>query len=323
MSGDALALTHEQLSHFNESLPLRFPPSVSANDRLIVNIYGYFDESGTHKGSAALSVAGFLGKADEWGAFQVEWEDALRDFGLEFFHMASFESRQKGYDWPEAVRRERINRLLGIIDRHVLYSVGVVLPLGDYEAIFPEDEAPAGPNPEWLAPGIVAPGAPRPGDPPPHSEGHRPGDIRRKSGGPYGLAATILFTAVAEQVKPLRGDPFVAYIFESGAEGFGQIAKFFQDNYKDVSTRRELRLLSLAFEDKRLVKPLQAADLLAYELYKHLPRHLGQDDRPARYTLKALARLPRKWNTVDADELRKWHYVIGRGLHYSQGTWHK
>lgn len=288
-----------------------------------MNLWGYFDESGTHKESRALSVAGFLGRADEWGAFQVEWEDALGDFGLPFFHMTSFENRRKGYDWPEDVRHERINRLLGIIRRHVLGSVGVVLPLADYDAIFREDEIPPGPNVEWIAPGIVGPCAPRPGDQPPNKPDMRPGAIRRKSGGPYGLAAVMLFQAVAEVAIQFADDPYVAYVMEQGAEGTGQVLKMFQDNYADLNSRRNLRLLSIAFKDKRRVTPLQAADLLAYELHKQLPRQLGDEERPPRYTLRELAKLNYKWNTVNADELRKWHHVLGRGLHYSTGTWQK
>jgi hypothetical protein len=88
-------------------------------------------------------------------------------------------------------------------------------------------------------------------------------------------------------------------------------------------TRVNLRLLSIAFEDKRLFPPLQAADLLAYELHKQLPRQLGIETRPIRYTLRELAKLPRSWGTMDADEMRKWHYVLGRGLYYAAGTWHK
>jgi hypothetical protein len=286
-----------------------------------MNIYGYFDESGTHKSSRAFSIGGFLGKADEWGAFQVEWEAALADFGLPFFHMTSFENRLKGYDWPEELRRERIGRLLGIIHRHVLGSFGIVFPLDQYDAIFSENEIPPGPNTEWLAPGIAAPGAPRPGDAPPREPDLRPGAIRRKSGGPYGAAATMLFTEVAKWVARLPGDPYVAYLMEDGALGKGQTAKMFQDNYADENQRRALRLLSLGFEDKKLVTPLQAADILAYELHKHLPRQLGQEQRPTRYTLTQLAKSRGSWITVDDEQLRLWHHVIGRGLYYSQGTW--
>lgn len=319
----ALPLTHEAVDYFRESLPLRFPLGVVPNDRLMVavNIYGYFDESGTQKGSRAFAIGGFLGRADHWGAFQFEWEQALADFDLPFFHMSSFESRLKGYDWPEEVRRERLSWLLGIIRRHVLGSVGVVLPLAAYNAVFREDEIPAGPNVEWIAPGVLGPGAPRPGDLPPLKPDMTSGALRRKTGGPYGLAATMLMMDVSMLVTPLAGDPHVAYIFEQGAEGRGQFLKVFNDNYDDIDLRRQGRLLSIAFEDKRRVVMLQAADILAYELYKHLPRQLGLEARPTRYTLHELAKVPYRWVTATEDELRKWHYVLGRGLHYSQGSW--
>jgi len=94
-----------------------------------MNLYGYFDESGTHKGSRSFALGGFLGAAAEWGAFQFEWEAALKEFGLPYFHMADFENRLKGYAWPQPIREERINRLLAIIDAHIVGSVGIVLPL--------------------------------------------------------------------------------------------------------------------------------------------------------------------------------------------------
>ena len=318
------ALTHSAVSYFYEWLSLRFPRSVAPDDRLIVNLSGYFDESGTHKGSAALAVAGFVGKADDWGAFTYEWGEALAKWGIEYFHMAPFESRKREYkDWTNEQRQDRLNHLLGLIGKYAVASAGVVIPLADYDAIFPEDEIPPGPNVEWLAPGIAAPGAPRPGDALPHEPDYKPGAIRRKSGGPYGLAAAVLFRDIAEHVYRLSGDPYVAYTFESGAEGAGQMLKVFQDNYRDENARRDLRLDSIHFEDKRKFSPLQAADILAYELYKHLPRQLGTEKRPARYTLRELAKLPRSWGWLEANELRQWHYVLGRGLHYSTGTWHK
>lgn len=289
-----------------------------------MNIYGYFDESGTHTGSPALSVAGFLGRADDWGAFTFEWTDAMKNWDIPFFHMATFESRKREYaNWTDQQRRERINHLLKLIDKYIIASAGVVLPLADYNAIFPEDEVPEGPNQEWLAPGIAAPRSPRPGDLVREDPDMRPGAVRRRSGGPYGIATFAVFIDVAKHVYGLSGDPFVAYTFEAGAEGTGQIQKLFADNYRDENTRRELRLDSLTFADKRQFPPLQAADLLAYELHKHLPRQLGQDDRPTRYTLRELAKSPRTWAWMNADALRDWHHVIDRGLHYSSGTWAK
>ncbi len=251
-----------------------------------MNITAYFDESGTHGGSAAVAFAGFLGVADEWGAFTFEWQNALDEFGIEMFHMASFESRVGEFEgWTEEVRRNRLGRLLAIINRHVLGSVGTVIPLADYNAIFD-------------------------------------GPARARTGGPYGLAAFGTFLEVGQLVRPLRGDPWVAYVLESGAKGAGQLTKLFHDNEQDENSKRPLRLLSLSFQNKRDSLPLQAADIHAYELYKHLPRHLGVEKRPTRWTLRALGSMPRNWGYVEAGELRKWREIIDLGLVHSTGTWH-
>jgi hypothetical protein len=316
----AVPLTHPSLSYFYESLPLRFPSRVAPRDRLIMEIWGYFDESGTNAGSTALSVGGFLGRADEWGAFTVEWEDALEEWGLPYFRMSLFENRIGDHDWPDDVRRERLTRLLEIIRRHVLISVGIVVPLTIYDAVFPKDEKPQGPNAQELAPGIWAPDSLEPGEPEPQVS-LQPGDIRRKSGGPYGLAAMAMADSVAELVQPLIGDPSVAYVFEQGAVGATQIFKVFQDVMADDNRRRDLRVLSITFEDKRDFPPLQAADLLAYELHKQLPRQLGTETRPTRYPLRELAKLRHSWGSLDAEGMRNWHDIIGIALSYGLGTW--
>ena len=287
-----------------------------------MNVLAYLDESGTHRGSRAIAVAGFLGRPDAWGAFAFEWTREIEAWGLDTFHMAQFESRRPGYDWPEEVRRARLNRLLEIIDRHVAGSVGITFSMEDYDAVFPPDEIPEGPNIQELAPGILAPGSLRPGDPEPAPVDYRPGELRRKTGGPYGLAATAVMLDAAKIAWALPGERFVDYVFEDGASGRGQLRKVAGDILADEPSRRDMRVSSFAFRSKSEA-PLQAADLLAYELHKHLPRELGQEDRPVRYTLRRLAGMPRRWGRLDVDELRKWHHVLGRGLHYSLGTWNR
>jgi Protein of unknown function (DUF3800) len=318
---DAPPVTHPAVGYFHESLPLRFPPSVQPINRLIMNIYGYFDESGTHKGSRALSVGGFLGRADEWAVFGLGWEELLASFHIDYFHMADFESRHGAYkSWSEERRREFVRRALGLIGRHVIGSVGNVLPLSDYDEVFPIDEPPEPPNRQEFAPGILTPWSLDPGEPEPKVD-LRAGDIRRKSGGPYGLAVLATINDTAHMVRPLAGDPHVAYVFEKGAVGRGQADKVILGMLRDEQTRREFRMLSVAFEDKRDFPPLQVADLLAYELHKHLPRQLGLEKRPTRYTLHELAKPPRSWGWINEDQLAMWHYVIGRGLYYSKGPW--
>lgn len=54
--------------------------------RYIAVIYAYLDESGTHKGSKILCVAGYAGNQSEWELFEKEWRLRLVDFGISCFH---------------------------------------------------------------------------------------------------------------------------------------------------------------------------------------------------------------------------------------------
>ena len=47
----------------------------------------YFDDSGTHQGSPAISVAGYMSTPDRWKRFESEWRETLDAYGVEFFHM--------------------------------------------------------------------------------------------------------------------------------------------------------------------------------------------------------------------------------------------
>jgi hypothetical protein len=47
----------------------------------------YFDASGAPDNNAALSVAGFIAKADQWIEFEKNWNDALRAYGVSEMHM--------------------------------------------------------------------------------------------------------------------------------------------------------------------------------------------------------------------------------------------
>lgn len=256
----------------------------------MLTIAAYFDESGTHAGSEAVAVAGYLATPEEWESFEVEWRAALAEWGLDYFHMSKFANRIGEYaSWTEDDRRERFVRLVNITNKHVLGSVGTVIPLALYDATF--------------------------------SVG---GPARAKTGGPYGLAAFCNMMSVADLVRDLRGEPSVAYVLESGAVGRHQITKLLLDNMNDPESQKQFRLLSLAFQDKRQFVPLQAADILAYELYLHLPRQLGRSPRLSRtHNLTLLKSVPSSWGYLNESELKKFAYIATLALEFSTGTWQK
>ena len=49
-------------------------------------LWAYLDESGTHKGSPLVVVAGYAGGHNEWRLFERSWRKKLIDYNIDFFH---------------------------------------------------------------------------------------------------------------------------------------------------------------------------------------------------------------------------------------------
>jgi hypothetical protein len=253
-----------------------------------LTLTAYFDESGTHHGSEAVAVAGYLSTSEGWLAFRAEWEAALANFNIPMFHMTDFAlSQQQFKGWPEPKRRECFARLLEIINRNVIGSVGMVIPTRAFEVAF-------------------AAGS------------------RAFVGGPYGLAAMQCAMALGQVMRLSGIKASIHYVFESGAEGYGQVAQAFQTLLDDAGSREYFRVRSLAFQNKLETVPLQAADILAYELYKQTPKQLGIDPRaPRHFSLNSLRAMPSDWGYSDTYELAKWSHVISIRAGLSKKVLHR
>ena len=54
--------------------------------RAIAMLQAYLDESGTHKGSSLVVVAGWVGDGKAWKSFIRRWNICLNDVGVKCFH---------------------------------------------------------------------------------------------------------------------------------------------------------------------------------------------------------------------------------------------
>jgi hypothetical protein len=87
-------------------------------DRWVVVLKAFFDDSGTHLNSDVVVMGGLIAPEDGWAALEVEWAEALADLGLRKMHMASCEGRRGQFKNMERGERDRVvARFRGIIER--------------------------------------------------------------------------------------------------------------------------------------------------------------------------------------------------------------
>jgi hypothetical protein len=211
----------------------------------------YFDESGTHSASSALVVAGYLSPVSQWQRFDGEWADLLRDLGIESpFHMVDFSNGQGQFKgWPEAKRRNCVTQITGIIGRRTQFRASFSVSKRAYEEVIGETEI-----------------------------------------GPYGFCVWEWMKEAERWMDRYGVHEPIAYVFEGGSGCGGQILDNFQwMTKKRPDLKNRYRIGSQTFASKKNVLPLQAADVFAYEAWKHLVNvTLVEEKRPIRTSLKLL-----------------------------------
>lgn len=234
----------------------------------MVVLQGYFDESGTHADSDSVVLAGFLSTFERWQQFEAEWNKSLAEYDLPFFHMTDFANQVGHYaSWSEDMRRARLGRLLEIVHGHAMASYGVSLSKKVFEAAF-------------------TPSA------------------KRVVGNPYSFAALHCFLLVGTDLRQLDGEAWATHILESGANGTGEILSAY-DFLVKIDATELTRMVSLRFEDKRLFVPLQAADILAYEMYKEHSNQVGVRHQQQRYPFHLLYQMPHNWKFFGEQDIRE------------------
>jgi hypothetical protein len=95
--------------------------------------------------------------------------------------------------------------------------------------------------------------------------------LKRFMGGVYGWCAheCIVASRIWCDRTIHRHQHPINWIFEKGAEGQGQVAAMFTELENHPVLSKEFRIGTWGFAGKEIV-PLQAADTLAYEIFKQV-----------------------------------------------------
>jgi hypothetical protein len=107
---------------------------------MVLDLEAAFDETNDHEGSAVIGMAGYLWLKDGGKDFSREWHPIPAEFGVSALHTTDCEAAQeefKGWDRPH--KEAFYARLIPLIDKYALTSIGVTMDRADYEGLVPEN----------------------------------------------------------------------------------------------------------------------------------------------------------------------------------------
>lgn len=197
----------------------------------------YFDDSGTHPKSRVAAVAGYISNVGQWDIFNKEWAACLKKFKVDEMHRADLESLKGEFmeakGWNPNRRKAFLQKIHPIIKNRTKVAIGSAVIRETFEEIVPAR-------------------------------------IKQLFGGVYGWCAhecIVLARRWADKCQ--RGHvPPIEWVFESGTTGYGQVDKMLSELYSSRNQRLDWRIKGWSFQDKDVL-PLQAADVIAYEVFKH------------------------------------------------------
>jgi Protein of unknown function (DUF3800) len=205
-----------------------------ATPDFVMMVNAYFDESGTHVNSSVACVAGYLYEAEQALILDCEWREALAQFGLTHFHAVDCTHARKEFvGLAPRDRDELVSRLIGIIRRRMAVGIAVSLSDSDFGAVDLGD---------W------------------------------RFDGAYPLCAMWVLAGVVAWAEKHQYSGKISYFFEKGHRHQTQTQSAIDMLHARPSGERYLRFHSVTFAGKKDIRPLQTADVLAYEWYRELKR---------------------------------------------------
>jgi len=227
-------------------------------------VTGYFDDSGTSPTNSVVAVAGYIGSVSQWQKFNTEWNALLSDFNVPMMHRTDLESFVGDFvGWNPEKRNRFVNKAQEIIKRRTYVAIGNSVIRADFEEVFPDI-------------------------------------LKNFYGGAYGYCAMLCIARARRWCEKVKQAGPIDWVFEAGTAGSTQVDIMMKAICSNESMRRDFRINGWSFRDKTTI-PLQAADVIAYEIFKHVSNQILQ--QPQRKTRVSFERLVR---SNDDDYLEYW-----------------
>ena len=122
---------------------------------------------------------------------------------------------------------------------------------------------------------------------------------KKEFGRPYSVCALACIVQVAEWAESQSYKERISLVFELGAPHSGEILEAYMKAQKNPKWRGPLHLGGMCFDAKEAMLPLQAADMLAHQVWTRMVNQSA----PMRKPLKLLLQAPNHIGHIDKDRL--------------------
>lgn len=217
---------------------------------MIFEFENYCDDSGTDGNSQIAVAACYVSSKSQWEEFARNWNRVREDEGFDVFHMVEFVAKPKAghkpfCDWGN-VKKERVYaKLASIINTRTRCGFGVAIPKDPFDRAAPQHF------------------------------------LNNYAKDHYTYAVHCCLGLLAAWREQYKITPPIRYVFDQGSpeEQIRAVWKLLASD-PHYAARYGLAPEGCTFEDKKLFKPLQAADILAWQMRNHMRRVIlaGKDD---------------------------------------------
>jgi hypothetical protein len=207
----------------------------------------YFDDSGTHSSAEVVLWYGLFGNNFQWDYFNQLWAAKLKEpspgkAALTRFHMAECQAARGEFaGWSRTATDFLVHELGDIILKCGLWADGVVIPRKEWDELVT-------------------------------------GDLRTALGDAEGYSLRIAFVRATKWARQTGCDDKIAFVFDQRHEKEAEGKRIFQlfEHLAKIEPNA-VKPLSCDFSNSVGVLPLQAADMVAWELYQYSLEYLKRD----------------------------------------------
>src|SRR4051794_23383288 len=211
-------------------------PHGSRDSGLLAMIRAYFDDSGTHDGSDAVVMAGLFGYPNQSDYLSELWAKQLANpcpgkDAISRFHMAPCQASDEEFlGWKRIETDYLVDELIEIICKAGVYGFGCGLSRKTYDELVT-------------------------------------GDQRRANGSAETSCTINCFQSLLRYSQEVIGSRESAFVFDERPDQKRNIERIY-GVYKGVQDNGA-EIASVTFGNSKRILPLQAADLLAWEVYQN------------------------------------------------------